>query len=169
MMRRWPIGTSISWTPRTRHSPRRRTPSTTRWSDAVCYSAQVHAEYSKFRRETGAEMDIDSYVRLFWWNEGRDPFRRPKLPRALERDVLEHGPPELADLIRRWDAWEADELTRELFAQRRRVADAERALQWRDTKKAREDVRIGTNKVAAAQRRLDVLKGKASDQDHRIY
>ena len=37
----------------------------------MCYSAQVHAEYSKFRREVGAEMDLDSYVRLFWGNEGR--------------------------------------------------------------------------------------------------
>lgn len=135
----------------------------------MCYSAQVRAEYDKFRRETGAVMDLDSYVRLFWWNEGRDPSRRPKVPRALERDAFEHGPPELADLIRRWDAWEIDQLTREIFAQRRRVADAQRALQSRETKKAREDVRIGTNKVAAAQKRLDVLKGKPSDQDRRIF
>ena len=44
----------------------------------MCYSAQVHAEYSKFRRETGAAMDLDSCVRLFWWNErcGRDNFSR---------------------------------------------------------------------------------------------
>ncbi|WP_129136363.1 SOS response-associated peptidase family protein [Luteimonas sp. YGD11-2] len=134
----------------------------------MCYSAQVQAEYSKFRRETGADMDLDSYIRIFWWQEGKDP-RREKVPRALERDILEHGPAELADLIRRWDAWETDKLTQELFAQRRRVADAQRALQAKDTKKAREDVRIGTNKVEAAQRRLDVLKGLPSDQDHRIY
>lgn len=125
----------------------------------MCYSAQVRAEYNKFRRETGAAMDLNSYMRLFWWNEGRDPFRRPKLPRALERDVLEYGAPELADLIRRWDAWEIDQLTQEIFAQRRRVGDAQRALRNRDTKRAREDVRIGTNKV----------KGKESDQDHRIH
>lgn len=134
----------------------------------MCYSAQVQAEYSKFRRETGADMDLDSYIRIFWSQEGKDP-RREKVPRALERDILEHGPAELADLIRRWDAWETDKLTQELFAQRRRVADAQRALQTKDTKKAREDVRIGTNKVEAAQRRLDVLKGLPSDQDHRIY
>lgn len=95
--------------------------------------------------------------------------KRPKAPRALERDILEHGPAELVDLVTEWDAWEADVLTQELFAQRRRVADAERALQARDTKKAREDVRVGTNKVAIAQRRLGVLKGKPSDQDLRIY
>src|SRR5690606_14882502 len=102
-------------------------------------------------------------------NRGGDPVRRPKVPRALERDVLQNGPPELASLIQRWDAWEVDQLTQELFAQRRRVADGERTLQKRDTRKARDHVRIGTNKVAAAQRRWDVLKGKVSDQDHRIY
>ncbi|PJK00853.1 hypothetical protein CO641_02465 [Lysobacteraceae bacterium NML91-0213] len=134
----------------------------------MCYSAQVQAEYSKFRRETGADMDLDSYIRIFWWQEGKDP-RREKVPRAAERDILEHGPAELAEMIRRWDAWETDKLTQEVFAQRRRVADAERALQVKETKKARDDVRIGTNKVAAAQRRLDVLKGKPSDQDRRVY
>ena len=134
----------------------------------MCYSAQVQAEYSKFRRETGADMDLDSYIRIFWWQEGKDP-RREKVPRAAERDILEHGPAELAEMIRRWDAWETDKLTQEVFTQRRRVADAERALQAKETKKARDDVRIGTNKVAAAQRRLDVLKGKPSDQDRRVY
>lgn len=135
----------------------------------MCYSAQVHKEFKQFVRSTGARMDIDAFVRLYWWKEGRDPRKRPKVPRAIERQLLEGGPPELADLIRRWDAWEVDQLTQELFIQRRRVADAERALQAKDTKKAREDVRIGANKVAAAQRRLDTLKGKVSDQDWRIY
>lgn len=134
----------------------------------MCYSAQVHVEFSKFSRETGSTMDIESYVRIFWWQQGRDP-RRLKVPRAAERDILEHGPPELAEMIRSWDAWETDELTREIFAQRKRVADAERALAKKETKKALDDVRIGTKKVKSAQRRLDILKGKASDQDHRIY
>ena len=98
---------------------------------------------------------------FFGGTRGRDPFRRPKVPRALERDALECGPPEVADLIRRWDAWEVDQLTLVIFALRRRVANAERVLQSRDTKKAREDVRIGTNKAVAAQRRLDVPRNAA--------
>ena len=65
----------------------------------------------------------------------------------MEGDILDHGPAEVADLIRKWDTWEQDALTQELFAQRRRVVDAERSLQTRETKKAREDVRIGANKV----------------------
>src|SRR5690606_1493126 len=135
----------------------------------MCYSAQINAEYKKFVRATGSTMDIDSYVKVFWWKQGLDPMKRPKAPRGLERDILEHGPPEVAEQIRQWDAWEVDQLTHEIFAQRRRVADAERTLQAKATKKAAEDVRIGTNKVAAAQRRLDSLKGRTSDQNWRIY
>lgn len=135
----------------------------------MCYSAQVHAEYRKFRRATGADIDVDSYARIYWWGEGRDPSRRPKVPRAAERDILESGPAVLTELIKRWDAWEVDQLTQEIFIQRRRVADADRALQTKETKKAREDVRIGSNKVKSAQRRLDGLKGKKSDLDHRIF
>lgn len=135
----------------------------------MCYSAQIKAEYEKYRRLTGADMDIRTFVRTFWWKEGAQPSRRPRVPRAVERDLLANGPEELAALVRRWDAWETGRLTREAFAQRRRVADAERALQARDTKKAREDVRIGSAKVAAAQRRLDALKGREGEDDRRIY
>lgn len=135
----------------------------------MCYSAQVYAEYRSFRREFDAELDLDSYLRLFWWNVGDDPSQRPKVPRALEREILEHGPDVVAEDIRQWDAWEVDRLTKEVFAQRRRVADAERALLKRETKKSREDIRIGGNKVKAAQRRLDTLKGKQNDLDHRVF
>jgi len=136
----------------------------------MCYSAQINAEYRKFVRATGGGgMDIRTYVKVFWWGEEVAPRRRPKVPRGVERDLLASGPAEVADQIRLWDAWEVSELTQEIFAQRRRVADAERALQAKATKKAAEDVRIGTNKVAAAQRRLDALKGKPTDQDWRIY
>lgn len=135
----------------------------------MCYSAQIKAEFRDYQRLTGSGMDIETYVRTFWWNGEREPVRRPRVPRAVERDLLATGPDEVAALIRRWDAWETDRLTRELFAQRRRVADAARALQARDTRKAREDMRIGTNKVEAAQRRLDVLKGKQTEDDCRIF
>lgn len=135
----------------------------------MCYSAQIAEEYRKFVRATGSAIDIESYVRVYWWREGEEGRRRPKVPRAIEREILEHGPAEVAELIRQWDAWEVGQLTREIFTQRRRVADAERALRAKDTKKAKEDVRIGTAKAAAAQRRLDALKGKGSSGDRRIF
>ncbi|UYB51136.1 SOS response-associated peptidase [Xanthomonas sp. AM6] len=133
----------------------------------MCYSAQVYAEFKKYQRTFGAVMDIDEYVRTFWSPEERP--RRVKAPRATIRELLEIGPPELQANLREADAAEADALTREIFDQKRRVGDAERALQVKETKKAREDVRIGTNKIAQAQRRLDVLKGVRGADDNRIF
>ncbi|RFF51742.1 hypothetical protein, partial [Xanthomonas campestris] len=134
----------------------------------MCYSAQVQAEFKAFQRAFGAVMDINAYVKTFWWDQGKDP-RRVKAPRAMVRELLEIGPPELQANLRAADAAEADTLTREIFDQKRRVGDAERALQLKETKKAREDVRIGTNKIQQAQRRLDTLKGTRGQDDSRIF
>ena len=138
----------------------------------MCYSAMVHTEFKRFVRETGARMDLESYVRIFWVGEQRDPFKekRPRVPRALERDLLANGPEPLAGYIRQWDAAETAQLEREVFAQRKRVADAQRALQAKATKKAQDDVRIGGNKMQQALRRLADLKSTTgTDGDARIY
>ncbi|APP84454.1 hypothetical protein BI317_09965 [Xanthomonas hortorum pv. gardneri] len=134
----------------------------------MCYSALIRAEFKEFQRAFGAVMDIDTYVKTFWWGEGAQA-RRIKAPRAMVRELLEIGPPELQENLRAADAAEADTLTREIFDQKRRVGDAERALQLKETKKAREDVRIGTNKIQQAQRRLDTLKGTRGQDDSRIF
>src|SRR5690606_7046127 len=122
----------------------------------MCYSAQVRAEHRKFQRVTGSKMPIREYVRLYWLDEDMDPYaRRPRTPRAMDMGFLRDGPEEVADLIRRWDAREAADLEREMFRQRKRVADAGRRLQTRVTRKAQEDVRIGTNKVGQILEKLE--------------
>ena len=129
----------------------------------MCYSAQIYAEFKRFKREFGAVMDIDSYVATFWPGEKRQP--RRKAPRALIRELEEIGPPELREALLAQDQADIAALEEELFALRRRVGDAQRALQVKVTKKAQDDVRIGTNKGKAARRRLDILQGLASDND----
>ncbi len=137
----------------------------------MCYSAQVRAEHKKFQRTTGASMDIKDYVRLFWQASGPgEGDRRPRVPRAMEIGFLRDGPTEIADLIRQWDAIEVAALEQEMFRQRRRVADAERTLKIRMTKKAQEDVRIGGNKVDQAKARIATLKRtEPKPSDARIF
>jgi len=134
----------------------------------MCYSAQVRAEHKKFQRVTGSKMTVKEYVRLYWLDEGMDPYaKRPRTPRAMDIGFLRDGPEEVAELVRLWDAKETADLERELFAQRKRVADAERKLLIKVTKKAQEDVRIGTNKLEQIREKLDALRRtepKASDQ-----
>lgn len=129
----------------------------------MCYSAQIYAEFKLFQRQFGAVMDIETYVATFWPGETRQP--RAKAPRALIGELEEIGPPELREALLAQDHADIAELEAELFALRRRVGDAQRSLQVKVTKKAQEDVRIGTNKGKAARRRLDILKGLASDND----
>lgn len=138
----------------------------------MCYSAQVHAEWKKFQRATGAVMDLKTYVRTFWWDQGRDPLRKQlaKAPRAMIRELQEIGPPELRENLAAQDAAAIAALEEELFALRRRVGDAQRALQTKVTKKAQEDVRIGTKKGKAARRRLDAMKRTEMGPDEsRVY
>ncbi|MBB1473496.1 SOS response-associated peptidase family protein [Luteimonas sp. MC1782] len=136
----------------------------------MCYSAQVRAEHRKFQRQTGATMELKDYVRLYWSDKGDAGAKRPKVPRALEIGFLRDGPPEIADLIRQWDAREMSTLEQELFKQRKRVADGERSLQAKVTKKAQEDMRIGMAKVEQIRGRIDALKrSEPKPDDARIY
>lgn len=137
----------------------------------MCYSSMVYAEHRKFQRETGSTMDVRTYVDVFWVQRSKDPHRkRPRVPRAVERDLLQHGPPELAEMVRYWDELETTALEQEIFAQRKRVADAERKLLVKATKKAQDDARIGRDKVSKALARLDDLRRQdPRDRDYRIY
>ncbi|WP_345779291.1 SOS response-associated peptidase family protein [Lysobacter sp. M2-1] len=110
-------------------------------------------------------------MKTFWIDRGKNPLRkRPKAPRSMERELLTNGPPELAEAVREADELEMAALEQELFKQRKRIADAERALLTKETKKAREEARIGRNKVEAALERLEELKSSGSGSGlGRIY
>ena len=61
-------------------------------------------------------------------------------------------------------------LEQELFAQTKRLNDAERALQTKTTKAATESVRIATDKISKAKLALDDLRRtEQKDRDSRIF
>lgn len=135
----------------------------------MCYSAQVHAEFKQYKREFGAVMDLKTYFKTFWWDRGLNPLKM-KAPRAAIRELMEIGPPDLQANLREADIAAVAALEQEMFAQRKRVADAERRLLTRETKKAREDIRIGGNAVANAKRRLETLRRTVMlPEDSRVY
>ena len=136
----------------------------------MCYSALVYAEIRKLERTLGIKIDPDWYVEEFWIRKGKDPGKRRKMPRAVELEAMALAPPGIAAAVAAADQAEIDQLTQLAFAQRKRVADAERSLQARETRKAREDIRIGTGKVEAAMRRLEELRKPPADAGRgRIY
>lgn len=136
----------------------------------MCYSAQITAAYQKLVRMTGATLSLQEFAALYAHDPGK---KRPKTPKAMD-DAFRAGasPGELAVWaeVEQWNRAEATILEQELFANRKRLADAERSLQVKETKKAREDVRIAGNKIERAKARLaDLQRVEPKDRDSRIF
>ena len=124
----------------------------------MCYSAQLQAAYLKYLRETGAQMDIDQFVEIFG---ARITDSSIRIPRAIERwfdEPKNDGERKIKGFIDQWRSAEITKLEREVFAQKKRLADAERTLASKTTKAATESQRIATNKIEQALTRLDRMK-----------
>ncbi|HYJ42329.1 MAG TPA: hypothetical protein VEW08_16160 [Steroidobacteraceae bacterium] len=124
----------------------------------MCYSAQIQAAYMKYLRETGAEMDIDQFVEIFGARVSDSSIR---IPRAVERwfdEPKTDGERKIKGFIDEYRAAEITKLEREVFTQKKRLADAERTLASKPTKAAAESQRIAGNKIEQAMTRLDRMK-----------
>lgn len=77
---------------------------------------------------------------------------------------------ELAAIIAEGEAEQASALEAELFRQKTRLANAERSLQGKITKKTENEQRIARDKMDRAQRNLaDIRRKEWEPRDSRIY
>jgi putative SOS response-associated peptidase YedK len=136
----------------------------------VCYSAQVQADYKKYVTLFGATMNIREFYEIFY-RRGLDS--KIKIPKAVEASFAD---PENDDeraikaLIDEYNDQQAAKFEAELFKQRKRLADAERILQTKPTKKAQDDQRIATDKVKQLMgRHADLKRTDLRDRDSRIF
>ncbi|CAN7762193.1 SOS response-associated peptidase family protein [Caballeronia sp. LjRoot29] len=136
----------------------------------MCYSAQIVADYRKYVKMFGPDMDVREFARLYW---ERAEGSGAKVPKGMDAPFIT---PETEDerrikeLIERYDATQMTKLEQQLFKQRTRLADAERILQTKTTKSAIESKRIATSKIDGTLRRLDDLRRtEAADRDSRIF
>jgi putative SOS response-associated peptidase YedK len=124
----------------------------------------------RYLRETGAEMDIDQFVEIFGARVSDSSIR---IPRAVERwfdEPKNDGERRIKAFIDQFTAAETTKLEREVFAQKKRLADAERTLALKPTKAAAESKRIATDKIEKAITRLDRLKAvKPHPAEARIF
>ena len=136
----------------------------------MCYSAQIQAAYLKYLRETGAEMDIDQFVEIFGARVSDSSIR---IPRAVERwfeEPRNDAERKIKSLIDQYRNAEITKLEQEVFAQKKRLADAERTLASKPTKAAAESQRIAGSKIEKALERLDRLKAvKPNPAEARIF
>lgn len=124
----------------------------------MCYSAEVWASYREYVREFGAVLDIHAFALLYGHRrigaklkvpKGMDmAFSEPKTD--LERDIH--------DAIQDWSNQQISKFEQEIFKQKKRLNDAERSLQTKETKKARDDVRIAGNKIEQNKEWLSDIK-----------
>ena len=136
----------------------------------MCYSALVEQNLKTLARKTKAEVDVESFADLFARRAGGDDI---KIARALEANFLKPGSAaekRVAADIRAFHTAQAKRWEQELFKQKKRLADAERGLKTRVTKKATEDQRIAGHKIEWLLAKLaDLRRTEPQPDDGRIF
>jgi putative SOS response-associated peptidase YedK len=136
----------------------------------MCYSAQIKADYAKFVRHWGPVIDIHEFFEAYW-RRLQDP--KARIPRAVDALFAQPQTDEarrVREVIDEFDAAEAGRQQQELFAQRRRLADAERKLADKPTKAASDSKRIASDKIERALGRLAALRRtEANEEDARFF
>src|SRR6201995_3634608 len=136
----------------------------------MCYSAQVIQMARKLHRQLGLRIDYDEVERLF--------FRRLDDPgivisRGFEANFTDPATDQqhrIADAIEKHRSRTATKLERDLFSQKTRLVNAERSLKDKETKKAREDVRIASKKIEALGAKLsDLRRADPTPEDNRVF
>jgi putative SOS response-associated peptidase YedK len=136
----------------------------------MCYSAQVQADYKKYVQMFGAVISIRDFYDTFWRRKEEGKLKIPKAMEDAFSDPQTDEEREIKGLIDAFKAEQATKFEQELFKQRKRLADAGRALQTKTTKAATESQRIAGEKIDATMRRLaDLRRTEARDSDSRIF
>jgi putative SOS response-associated peptidase YedK len=136
----------------------------------VCYSAQVEQEYNTYVRLYGAHISIHEFVKLYVERRDGAKIRTAKGMDDAFRSPQSEPEREIHSMVIAYNAQEIAKAEQELFKQVKRLADAERALQAKPTKKAQEDQRIATNKIAQLKTRIaDLKRAEPKGEDSRIY
>lgn len=136
----------------------------------MCYSAQVIEAYDEYLAVFGADIDIETFSKLYGMKLYDNRVKTtPALDAAIEADsrTALQGLRETVALVK---AQQMAQLAQELEQQRERLAKAETALANKPTKKAAEDRRIATTKIARAQEKLsDYQRKERKASDARMY
>jgi putative SOS response-associated peptidase YedK len=137
----------------------------------MCYSAQVESKWKRYVRDMEARLSWPDFHDLA--QRRLDDPAQYRLPRGFD---LEFGDPktdeELAikGLVDQYRQAQVTKLEMEVFAQKKRLADADRKLAVKETKAAAESKRIAGTKVQQAMRKLALLSDdKPHSNDYRIF
>lgn len=136
----------------------------------MCYSAQIWSDFRTYVREFGAVMDVQAFYDTFY---RRLQGQAVTMPRAME-SAFDNAQtePELGikALIDQYRQGQHSALQAEIFAQRTRLADAERKLALKPTKAATDSQRIASSKIDKALAKLKNLdRTETRESDFRMF
>lgn len=136
----------------------------------MCYSAMVWQSLMEYTRETGAPPDFEQFERLF---AQRLTDKSIRIPRGFERNFdnpKSAVEKRIKDSIDQHRTTVITKLEQDLFAQKKRLADAERKLKVKETKVALNEQRIASTKIETFLEKLSLLKGtQPHADDSRIF
>jgi len=136
----------------------------------MCYSAQVVQMARKLSRQLGIRIDYDEVERLFF-RRLEDP--GTNISRGFEANFDEPATDQerrIKGAIDEHRSRVASKMEKDLFTQKTRLVNAERSLKEKETKKAREDVRIATTKIETLSTKLSRLRSsEPNEEDDRIF
>lgn len=133
----------------------------------MCFAAMARADLAECLREYDAFLDTEMFERLFWERVNR-PQSGIRFPLAIDRYFLEprnDAERKVSEAINAYRKIKAPEWEAEIFKQRKRYADAERALKVKHTKKAEADLGISSRKVDQLKGWLNGLKSMDNKVD----
>jgi putative SOS response-associated peptidase YedK len=136
----------------------------------MCYSAQVIQVVRKLNRELGIRLDYEEAFNLFM-RRLDDP--SIAISRGFEANFdnpANDRERQIKSAIDEHRSRLTTKLEKDLFSQKTRLVNAERLLKEKETKKAREDVRIATNRIETLTGRLtDLRRNETTASDNRIF
>ena len=137
----------------------------------MCYSAQIESKWKRYVRDMEAQMSLPDFQDVAQ-RRLSDPSQY-RLPRGFDLEFSDAKSAEeraILDLIEQYRKGQVTKLETEIFAQKKRLADAERVLAVKETKAAAESKRIAGTKVKQAMGKLGLLTDdKPHANDYRIF
>lgn len=136
----------------------------------MCYSALVRQDLQWLAKRYGAEIAWEMFEELY---RKRLDDNDIQFARALDVQVLKMSSDaarKSQTYIEQYRTQQARTWEQELFRQRKRLVDAQRKLQTKETKAARNDERIAMDKIEMLTSKLSGLRSEQlSASDSRIF
>jgi putative SOS response-associated peptidase YedK len=136
----------------------------------MCYSAQVVQVVRKLHRHLGIRLDYAEAERLFFRRLDEPGLQISRGFEANFDDPADDPARRIKTAIDEHRSRLSTQVEKDLFSQKTRLVAAQRSLEHKETKKAREDVRIAGAKIETLTAKLsDVRRSAPSPRDNRIF